>query len=1104
MERARAKDAGIEWERPDDDHRSAQEIIDDSPLLKNLGNQGGVKDKLKERVGDFETDPDAAYRAVQVLDHVEQLDENGNRIAGKNIGNGRVDGYTNSAEARHGTEAGRLQDFGKYGFENLKGELKHVDAAAEDPAARKKAESLGIKWERPAGDSRSAQDIIDDSPLLKNLGNQSGVKDALKQQVGDFERDPDAAYRATQVLDHITRFDDNGQRLAGKDVNNSSIDGFTNSGEARHGTEAGRLQDFGKYGFDSLHGKLKNVADVGNDREARKAGEDAGIVWELPKDDDRSAKDIIDANPLLKNLGNQSGVRDAFKERVGDFENDPDAAFRASQVLDRIVGYDENGKALSGDSVANSSVDGFTNSGEAKHGTEAGRLQDFGKYGFEALPHAQASEELSSYKDYLKSNPNADTGSKKVAEYTAILDQKYDSIRGKNGSDGPLTEQNIKDYIDANPQLSDKEKAALSFWSQPGAYKMLDTASDKTGDKADGKVSKNDIQNWLKSDAPADATGVTSLLSGVVTGNLSHNVDTSKLDKDVFEHPENYTAKEKAAVLFDLQGAQKLVIDGANAGLWGDDYGKVSIANRSGAIWEPDKVLLDINEHISILQNDQPTADYLKKGTADATKALFESDPELKKAVTQTYKDEIKSGKALDQSWQAATKDGKVDQTEALSNFYATAQGLQSILGIDNIGDIQAAVGKSSHSKELKNYYKGSLATGDRLRELLKTETPEAATSAYTLEVGLYNATLDPEFTGQFDKQLNDNFSIVVQENAFKDASFDDLKVAFGKDGGSELDEDKVRKLIEQIRKESPELLLNQDGTVATADQILTSFRGNWDEFRQGTKALDKMNLLSMFDTNGDVKGAYDRGVLHGVSGLFLAGITIARGAQNSGKLTDRNIVDITAGSIQTATVLTEGGTKAFQKYINDAIKKADQWVDAHPDLPREFLDQVKKDVSAGNDRTIAKRFEESAKGVGGIVGIAAGAYGIFDGVQAIRRGDTVTGGFSITAGSLGILAGSASAIEGTLGLLGANLPRFLPAVASAAGILGAVGAGVAALGALIPSLIAEGKQERKADAFGDVLGDAIQRYGIDGIENGTLADIPDEDWPGTSDTSAD
>ncbi|MFJ3471014.1 type III effector HrpK domain-containing protein [Pseudomonas sp. NPDC090201] len=969
------------------------------------------------------------------------------------------------------------------------------DALWGDAVDRAKAKDAGIEWQLPKDDHRTVEQIIDDSPLLKNLGNQSGVKDKLKERVGDFETDRDAAYRATQVLDHIEQLDEGGSRIASKDVNNGRVDGFTKGGDAKHGTEAGRLQDFGKYGFENLKGELKHIETAGDNSASKEKAEALGIKWERPEGDTRSAQDIIDDNPLLKNLGNQSGVKDMLKEQVGDFEKDPDAAFRASQVLDRIVGYDENGKVLTGDDVANSSVDGFTKSGEAKHGTEAGRLQDFGKYGFESLPKAQASEDIASYKDYLKAKPDADAGSKEIAEYAAILEQKYDSIRGKTDAGDTLTAQNIKDYKDANGQLSDKEKAALDFWSQPGAFKILDTSSKLLAGGADGKASKADIQTWLKDSAPADATGLSALLSTVVSGNVTANVDTSKLGKDVFEHPEKYSAEEKAAVLLDLQNAQKLVIEGAKAGMWGDDYGKVAIANGSGAFWEPDKVLQDINDHMSILQNDKPTAEYIKNKGDESIKSLFDSNPGLKDAVTKTYEDQIKSGKALDAAWDASTQDGKTNQPEALANFYATAQSYQSMLGISDPADIQAAVGKSSHNEAIQAYYKDSLASGDRLRELLKTEPPEAAGSTFSLEVALYNGALDPKFTNQFDKQLNDNFSSIAQENAFKGSSFDDLKAAYGKDGGADLDEDKLRERIDQIRNDSPELLMNEDGSVATTDQIVAGFRGNWDMFRQGTKFLDKMGKLSDFDPSGDAKGAYGSGTLHAVSGLFLAGVTIARGTQNGGKLSDKNISDITTGSVQTTTVLTEGGSKAYQQYLDGAIEKGNKLV-ADNNLPAHQLDKIKDNVKDGkNYKNIAKNFEESAKGIGGLAGIAAGAYGIFDGVQAIRRGDTLTGGFGITAGSLGILAGSASVAEGSMALLGVT--RFLPAVASVAGALGFLGAGVAVLGAIIPGLVKEGQQQAKADHFAQVLGGSIERYGIDGVKDGTISDIPTKDWPG-------
>ncbi|WP_288377746.1 type III effector HrpK domain-containing protein [uncultured Pseudomonas sp.] len=958
-----------------------------------------------------------------------------------------------------------------------------------------KAKGAGIEWQRPENDKRTAQEIIDDSPLLNKLGNQGGVKDMLKERVGDFENDADAAYRASQVLDHVVRFDENGERLAGKDVNNTSIDGFTKDREARHGTEAGRLQDFGKYGFDSLKGELQHPGNVSDDSKAREEAEMAGIVWERPEDDKRSARDIIDDNPLLAKLGNQSGVKDALKERVGDFETDPDAALRAIQVLDRVVGFDDKGNPLFGKDVTNTSIDGFTNSGEARHGTEAGRLQDFGKHGFKALPKAQASDDIASYKEYLKTHSGADAGSRQIAQYAAILDAKFDSIVGKTGGDDTLRQQNIKDYLATNPQLSQQEKEALNFFSQPGAYRMLDTAGSPLADTADGKISRNDIQTWLKGSAPVDAQTLTSLITSVAGGNITAGVDTSKLGADVFEQPEKYTAEEKAAVLLDLQRAQKLVIDGANAGMWGDDYGKVSIASRSGVFWEPDKVLQDINKHMAILQNDNETAEYLKKAGDDAVNTLFNDNPGLKAAVSTTYEDEIKSGKALDQAWEAATKDGKTSQQTALTNFYATATSLQSMLGIDDAKAIQDSVGKSAHVEEFKTFYKDQLATGERMRELLRDNPPEHAAAEFSLEVALYNTALDPQFTAQFDQQLNENFSTIAQENLFKGATFEDLKLAFGKEGGDELDEDKVRKLIDQVRSESPELLVNEDGSVATTDQILAGFRGNWDQLRQGIKALDKFGKLSDFDPAGDIKSGYNSGVLHGVSGLFLAGVTIARGAQTGGNLTDRNIVDITTGTVQTVTVLIEGGSKGYQEYLNTAIKKGEDTLDG---LQGDELDKVRDNIKDGKHaKAIAKSFEEAAKGIGGLASIAAGAYGIFDAVNAIRRGDKLTGGFGITAGSLSVLAGTASAVEGGLGLLGANLPRFLPALAGTAGVLGFLGAGVAVLASIVPGLVREGRQQVNADKFGDVLGDALERYGIDGVEGGTIKDIPVERWPG-------
>ncbi|MCO4318566.1 type III effector HrpK [Phyllobacterium sp. 21LDTY02-6] len=1083
-----AKDAGIIWERPKNDNRSAEDIINDTQLLRDLGNQSGVKDMLKDRVGDFEKDANAAFRAAQILEHVERFDESGKKVAGKDVDNGRIDGFTNSGEARHGTEAGRLQDFGKYGFSNLKGKLNEVSTAGDDKEARDQAAKLGIKWVLPDDDKRSAQDIIDDSDLLKNLGNQSGVKDMLKDRVGDFEKDADAAYRAAQLLEHVERLDESGKRIAGNDVDNGSIDGFTNSGEARHGTEAGRLQDFGKYGFSNLKGKLTDVSTAGDDKEAREQAEKVGIKWELPDDDKRSAQDIIDDSPLLKNLGNQSGVKDMLKERVGDFEKDADAAYRASQVLDRITMYDEKGNSLSGSDVSNTSIDGFTKSGEAYNGTEAGRLQDFGKYGFEVLKDVKKPEDISSYKDFLKANPDADDTSKTLAKYAAIIGENYDAIKGKTGVDGDLTADALKKYRDENPQISDDFKEALNFWAQPGAFEKLETAHKPLEGGPDGGASKDDLKSWIDTQAPKDSGSAIAFISSVANANITADVDTSKLGADVFENPDKYSAKEKAAVLQDLLTAQSLITQGASAGMWRDDYGKVSIANDVRSHPDPQKLLEDVNDHIAILEGDKAVVDFLNENSSKQFDALFKSNEGLKTAVEASY-DDIKSGKALDSLWDAKTKDGKTDQQAALAEFYGSAKMYQQALGIDKPGEIQDAVNSSKHKGDFQDFYEKSLVSGDRFNELLKDNTFEEAASAFSTEVALYNAALDPDFTGKFDSKLNENFSDIVEKNAFKDATFDDLKTAFGVDGGDKLDEEKVKSYIDQIAKDNPELLVNQDGTVAKSDQILAGFRGSWDVLRQGTKSLAELNSEWL---NPSAKAAADKGVLHGVSGLFMAGVTISKGVQSGGNPTERQKVDITTGSIQTATLLTEGGIKAWKQYLKDVADK-------HPDTA------IGKKIGKMSDENFKSltdnwnRAENAAKGIGGLAGVVAGAYGIFDGVQSIRKGDKVGGGISITAGSLGALAGLASAVEGGLGVFAPSVLRTIP-IAGAAGVLGLAAAGVGVIAMLLPGLIEEGKHQARQDKFGSLLSDYLTQYEIDGVPYGDISDIPDEDWPGYED----
>ncbi|MEP7453973.1 type III effector HrpK domain-containing protein [Phyllobacterium sp. SB3] len=1091
--RKEAEAHGIKWERPKGDERSAKEILDDNHLLKNLENHGDAKDMLKERVGDYERDADAAFRATQVLKHIEKFDGDGNIQDDKKVGNEKIDGYTSSNEAKHGTEAGRLQDFGKYGFKNLKGNLDEVPAKKNDspttgpdkepPAdgkpgsseitdekkAREQAEALGIEWKRPKDDERSAKSIIDDSPMLKDLVDRENggkgrpdikdMKEDLKKRVGDYENDADAAYRAAQVLKHIEQFDGDGKNNTGKDVGNNKIDGITDSDQVRHGTEAGRLKDFGKYGFENLKGKFPDHSRPGTDDAARKEAEALGIKWELPEHDKRDTKTIIDDSNLLKNLGNQSGVKDRLRDRIGDFENDRDAAYRAVQVLDRIEKYDADGKLQTGDKVGNGTIDGFKKSGEAEHGTEAGRLQDFGKYGFSSLAGVGGT-----YDDYLKDNKDADGASKIIAKNGAILHENFDSIKKATGAEGDsLTLKDLEKFKADNPKfMSDDLKKSLDFWTQPGSFDILETSHDKLRNGSDGKVSKDDISDWMKNDSPKDAKGAIEFAVRAADGNAVSGVQVEKFDDEIFKNPEKYGAKEKAAVVRDLQRAYDLVGMGEQAGMWKEDHIIKKLGDRAGVGDDPKAVQAEIQQRIATLEKEPDVTKFLDETGKSALSDFLNSDKDLKKALTENYDKDIKTGALLDKEWKTKTDDDKaISPTENLASFFQTGKMYQGALGLDDTKALQGAVKNSKHNGELQEFYEKSMVSGDRFKELLKDHPVEEAMSTFSVEAALYNSALDPEFTGKFDKKLNENFTSIAEEGAFKDATFEDLQKAFGANGGEKLDDDKLKKMLEEIEKTNPELLVNADGSKPKADQILGAFRGQWDILRNATGGG---SLYDLVGPGSSAKNTFDKGIMHGVSGLLLAGITIGKGAGSNGNLNDRQKVDIAIGSIQTAGILAEGGVKNYREYMKTA------GIDPKLiDDPKNFNEFLQKN---------ATKFEAGAGLVGSLAGLALGAYSIFDGVKAIRSGDKAAGGLNIAAGSLGILGSAAGAVEGGMGIAGLVVPRLISGLGAGLGVAG----GVLSLASIfIFAAINESKASSLQNDYGDLLGDYLEKYKIDG-----------------------
>lgn len=160
----------------------------------------------------------------------------------------------------------------------------HSVAAPKPPSGEKDLHHVPMRnVKRPPGDHRSAEQIIDDNPILKSMDSQKGLHRDLAFWVDDkaFVRKPktesnifvemayeklgdwtannpdpesraDAAYNAARVLNWIDSCHMANGQSWGSDVNNGKLEGFTQSGFAIDGTPAAQWQAFLDEGYGAL------------------------------------------------------------------------------------------------------------------------------------------------------------------------------------------------------------------------------------------------------------------------------------------------------------------------------------------------------------------------------------------------------------------------------------------------------------------------------------------------------------------------------------------------------------------------------------------------------------------------------------------------------------------------------------------------------------------------------------------------------------------------------------------------------------------------------------------------------------------------------------
>ncbi|KAF1029376.1 MAG: hypothetical protein GAK37_01787 [Pseudomonas sp.] len=133
----------------------------------------------------------------------------------------------------------------------------HYMKAAEQQQVREMTGPTG----RPAGDHRSAERIIEQSPVFARFlagRDYYEVEDYLKQQVGDWTAsnpNPESRANAAYDLDKVLRFIDNldDRTLNASHSRNGKIDGFSSDGYSTEPhSEASVLKAFSREGYSVL------------------------------------------------------------------------------------------------------------------------------------------------------------------------------------------------------------------------------------------------------------------------------------------------------------------------------------------------------------------------------------------------------------------------------------------------------------------------------------------------------------------------------------------------------------------------------------------------------------------------------------------------------------------------------------------------------------------------------------------------------------------------------------------------------------------------------------------------------------------------------------
>ncbi|MGU3307658.1 type III effector HrpK domain-containing protein [Pseudomonas sp. M5A4_2d] len=641
----------------------------------------------------------------------------------------------------------------------------------------------------------------------------------------------------------------------------------------------------------------------------------------------------------------------------------------------------------------------------------------------------------------------------------------------QRSNDGMIRPDNLE-ALGSDSALSNELTGAAALWSKPGMFHALETGGDNpaTG-KSDAVGTRDNIGAWLEKQAPKTDSDTLTFLDSAATRDAVAGVDTSTLTADILANPQNYTGAQKAAVLVQLSDAQTrlLVSDYVpNAGLM-DKY----TSPHYGLNPNEDKIKAQLQSGIETLSADPDVQAFLQNNRGPALSDIVGSDPTLKVAMQNYFADGIESGKNLNDNLNAKDQNGKqIDMGMGLQNAANDATIANLALGGNGHVDLTKVAANAGQSDAIQSYYKNELVTGKAFTDAVAAGMdPTVAASSFAASTASAQAFLGDKATADEAATLQVNFNENLSDALLGGATTDTLNVTLG-DGNGNFDEAKVTAAINDAQQKDPQMFVTSDGGKIDPAQVVSMLRSVWDIGRQGNKIADALPKAIEGMKFGDVSPAFKQGLLHIGSAVLMSGVLMARSA--SGSTTPVADANRVSAGLQFAGLLLEGGTK-YAKEAGYGIT----WVN-RPDggTLGDFPGKVPVGKGPLSPQQIAN-IGAAGKIIGSAGGIIGGVIGIIGGVDSLKKGDYLTGSFSVATGVLGTGAAVAGLVEAGAGLYGAT---EIGAVAGTlSGILGGATAILGGIGsAFLPFALADAHGKAQ-DAFYGQLAPVLQQYGLTG-----------------------